>query len=55
MFSMGYIPNWTDFLIKKFKDISPWAYVVEGLNGEEMTRNIYEQELKKSKQTVLDL
>ena len=55
MFSTDYIPNWTDFLIKKFKDISPWAYVVEGLNGEEMTRNFYEQELKKTKQTVLDL
>ena len=55
MVSMGYIPKWTDFLIKKFKDISPWAYVVEGLNGEEMNRNFYEQELKKTKQTVLDL
>ena len=47
MFSMGYIPNWTDFLIKKFKDISPWAYGVEGLNGEEMTEIFMNKNLKK--------
>lgn len=29
--------------------------MVEGLNGEEMARNFYKQELKKTKQTVLDL
>ena len=55
MSSIRYIPNWTDFLTKKFKDISPWGYVVEGLNGEEIIKNFYEQDLRKTKQTVLDL
>ena len=47
IFAEGYTPNWSDFVIKKIKNTVPWTYVIDGLNGEEVTGTFYEKELHK--------
>ena len=48
IFSKGYTPNWSDvFVIKKIKNTVPWIYVIDDLNGEEITGTFYEKELQK--------
>ena len=49
IFSKGYTPNWSEevFVTKKVKNIVPWTYVIDDLNGEEITRTFYEKELQK--------
>ena len=49
IFVKGYTPNWSeeDFVIKKIKNTVPWAYVIDDLNGEEITGTFYEKELQK--------
>ena len=39
IFAKGYMPNWSEevFVIKKVKNTVPWTYVVNDLNGEEIT------------------
>ena len=46
----GYTPNWSEkvFVIKKVKNTIPWTYVINDLNGEEITRTFYEKELQKT-------
>ena len=34
-------------MIKKIKNTVPWTYVIDDLNGEEITGTIYEKELQK--------
>ena len=36
IFATGYTPNWSEevFVIKKVKNIVPWTYVINDLNGE---------------------
>ena len=48
-FAKGYPPNWSEeiFVIKKIKNIVPWTYVINDLNGEEITGTFYEKELQK--------
>ena len=45
-----YTPNWSDevFVIKKVKNTVPWTYVINDLNGEEIVRTFYENELQKT-------
>ena len=52
IFAKGYMPNWAEeiFIIKKIKNIVPWAYVLNDLNGEEIIGTFYENELQKTKQ-----
>ena len=47
--SIGYTPNWSEevFVIKKNKNAVPWTYVIDDLNGEEITGTFYEKELQK--------
>ena len=47
--SKGYTPNWSEevSVIKKIKNTVPWTYVINDLNGEEITRTFYEKELQK--------
>ena len=47
-FAKGYTPNWFEelFVIKKIKNTVPWTYVIDNLNGEEITGTFYEKELK---------
>ena len=52
IFAKGYIPNWSEevFVIKKVKNTVPWTYVINDLNGEEITGTFYEKELQKANQ-----
>ena len=45
IFATGYIPNWSEevFVIKKVKNTVPWTYVINDLNGEEITGAFYEK------------
>ena len=49
IFAKGYTPNWSEevFVIKKIKNTIPWTYVIDDLNGEEITGAFYEKELQK--------
>ena len=49
IFAKGYTPNWSEeiFVIKKIKNTVPWTYVINDLNGEEITGTFYEKELQK--------
>ena len=52
VFAKGYMPNWSEeiFIIKKIKNTVPWTYVINDLNGEEITGTFYEKELQKTNQ-----
>ena len=45
IFAKGYTPNWSEevFVIKKVKNTVPWTYVINDLNGEEITGTFYEK------------
>ena len=48
----GYMPNWSEevFVIKKVKNTVWGTYVINDLNGEEITETFYEKELQKTSQ-----
>ena len=52
IFAKGYTPNWSKevFVIKKVKNTVPWTYVINDLNGEEITGTFYQKELQKANQ-----
>ena len=52
IFATGYTPYWSEegFVIKKVKNIVPWTYAINDLNGEETVRTFYEKELQKANQ-----
>ena len=52
IFTKGYTPNWSEeiFVISKIKNTVPWTYVINDLNGEEITGSFYEKELQKTNQ-----
>ena len=52
IFAKGYVPNWSEeaFVISKIKNIVPWTYVINDLNGEEIIGSFYEKELQKTNQ-----
>ena len=52
VFAKGYTPNWSEevFVVSKFKNTVPWAYVVSDLNCEKITGSFYEKELQKASQ-----
>ena len=52
IFAKGYIPNWSKevFVINKTKNTVPWTYVINVLNGKEVTGTFYEKELQKTDQ-----
>ena len=47
IFAKGYTPNWSEevSVIIKIKNTVPWTYVINDLNGEEITVTFYEKEL----------
>ena len=49
IFAKGYTPNWSEevFVIKKVKNTAPWIYVINDLNGEEITGTFYEKRIAK--------
>ena len=52
IFAKGHTPNWSEevFVISKTKNTVPWTYVINDLNGEEITGSFYEKELQKTNQ-----
>ena len=52
IFAKGYTPNWSEevFVVNKIKNTVLWIYVVNNLNGEELTRSFYKKELQKTSQ-----
>ena len=52
IFTKGYMPNWSEevFVVSKIKNTVPWTYVINDLNGEEITGTFYEKELQKTSQ-----
>ena len=52
IFARRYAPNWSEevFAIKKFNIAVPWIYIINDLNGEEITGTFYEKELQKANQ-----
>ena len=52
IFAKGYAPNWSEevFVVSKIKNTVPWTYVINELNGEEITGSFYEKELQKPSQ-----
>ena len=52
IFAEGYTPNWSEevFVIKEDKNIVPWTYGINDLNGEEIIGTCYEKELQKKDQ-----
>ena len=55
IFAKEYTPNWPEevFVISKIKNTVPWAYVINDLNGKELTGSFYEKELQKTNQKEL--
>ena len=52
IFAKGYTANWSEevFAIEKVKNTVPWTYVINDLNGEEITGAFYEKELQRTNQ-----
>ena len=52
IFAKGYTPNWSEeiFIIKKVKDTTPWTYVINDLNDDEIIGTFSEKELQKTNQ-----
>ena len=52
IFAKGYMPNWSEevFVVDKIKNTVPWTYVINDLNGEELTGTFYKNELQKTNQ-----
>ena len=51
IFAKGYTPNWSEEIsvIKEIKNKSPWTYVINDVNGEEIIGTFHEKELQKDK------
>ena len=52
IFAKGYTPNWSEevFVSNNIKNTVPWTYVINYLNGEEITGSFYEKELQNTNQ-----
>ena len=52
IFAKGHTPNWSEevFVVSKIKNMIPWAYIINDLNGEEITGSFYGKELQKTNQ-----
>ena len=52
IFAKGYMANWSEevFVIKKVRNTILWTYIINDLNGEEITGTLYERELQKTNQ-----
>ena len=56
IFAKGYMSNWSEeaFIVSKIKNTVPWTYVINDLNGEEITGTLCEKELQKTNQKNLE-
>ena len=55
IFAKGYTPYWSEevSVIKKVKNTVHWTYVINDLNGDEISGAFYEKELQKTSQEEL--
>ena len=46
------MPNWSEevFVLDRIKNTVPWTYIINDLNGKEITGTFYENELQKTNQ-----
>ena len=53
IFTKGYTPNWSEdvFVIKNIRNTVPWTYVIDDLNGEEITGTFYKKRIAKDRST----
>ena len=51
-FAKGYTPYWSEevFVVSETKNTFPWTYVINYLNGEEITGTFYEKGLHKTEE-----
>ena len=51
IFGKCYFPNWfeEDFVVKMVKNILPWAYIINNLNGKEIVEMFYVKKNSKNK------
>ena len=56
IFAKGYAPNWSEevFVISKIKNTVPWTYLINDLNGEQITGSFYDKELQITSQKKLE-
>ena len=49
IFAKGYMPNWSEevFIISKIKNTVPWTYVINDLNGEEITERFMKKNCRR--------
>ena len=54
IFAKGYAPNRSKevFIISKINNTVPWTYVINDLNGEDITGSFYEKELQRTNQQI---
>ena len=47
IFAKGYTPNWPEevLVIRKIKNTVPWTYVIDDLDGEEITGTFYKKRI----------
>ena len=52
IFVKGYVSNWSEevFIVNEIKNIVPWTYTINDLNGEKVIGTFYEKELQKTNQ-----
>ena len=52
IFAKGYVPNWPEevFIVNGIKNIVPWTYTINDLNGKKVIGTFYEKELQKTNQ-----
>ena len=49
IFAKEYMPNWSEeVFISKIKNIVPWTYAINDVNGKEIIGTFYEKELQKT-------
>ena len=50
IFAKGYTPNWPEdvFVISKIKNAVPWTYVINDLNGKEITGSFLKKVITKN-------
>ena len=55
IFAKGYTPYWSEevFVVSETKKTFPWTYVINYLNGEEITGTFYEKGLHKTEELQL--
>ena len=46
---------WRNLVIKKLKNIVPWTYVINDLNGEEIVGTFYGKELQQTNKKELEI